>query len=379
MDRRRLLISIKGDVFNPEDAIFSGVCTAKTVNIYCSGASGTDKIHYVVNKDGTYNWYFILPDKGMYWSDRFVWYNSDDVKSLKLSSKMPWASVRNNRFNSPSIESYDFGTVKIATNSLRESFYNCKKLKSLDISNWDLSGCNDLYAFSANNYSIEVVALPDTITPTGLTQVHKMFGWNWKLTAITGMKDVDFSKVTNFSEMFCECRELSDVEFRIDNWVAQSATDIHSMFLQCFKLDLSTLGDFTTWDVSNVTDFSYCVARTKTRNLDLSGWDMRSAVNINGMFQQNVGADSTNSLNTLNLSGVRLDPSKLTSHADVFIFCNHLQEINLTDCDNSTGMIEFIEDQLLTDIPDRVKSADFSLVLDDGNYRYADGQWTLQS
>lgn len=370
MDRRRLLISIKGDKFNPEDAIFSGICTAKTVNAYWGAGAGKERIHYIDNKDGTYTYYMINDNRWKQWRDRFVWYNSDAVKSLKLSQDTQIWELNNNRFNSPSIESYDFGTKQIKTNSLRESFYNCKKLKSLDISNWDLSGCSDLYAFSANNDSIEVVALPDTITPSNLTLVHKMFSLNWKLHTITGMKTVDFSKVTNFSEMFCECWGLSNVEFSVNNWVTSSATDIHSMFLQCLRLDLSTLGDFTTWDVSNVTDFSYCFGMTPTRNLDLSGWDMRSAANIIGMFQQNPEVDNTQSINTLNLSGVKLDPSKITSHADLFRFCNHLQQITLTGCDNSTGMIEFIEDQLLTDIPDEVKAGSVHLLLDDGANTY---------
>lgn len=379
MDRRRILISIKGDKFNPEDAIFSGTCTAKTVNAYWGAGAGKECIHYVDNKDGTYTYYMINGNRWKQWWDRFVWYNSDAVKSLKLSQDTQIWELNNNRFNSLSIESYDFGAKQIKTKSLRESFYNCKKLKSLDISNWDLSGCNDLYAFSANNDSIEVVALPDTITPAGLTQVHKMFGWNWKLTAITGMRTVDFSKVINFSEMFCECRELSDVEFRIDNWVTSSATDIHSMFLQCLKLDLSTLGDFTTWDVSNVKDFSCLFARTASTSISIEGWNMSSATNVWGMFLNKPVL--SNNLESINLKGITLDPSKLTSHGDMFAGCDSLRSVILTSVNetDSPGLVDFIKNQLLTDIPDRVKSADFSLVLDDGDYRYSDGQWTLQS
>lgn len=206
-----------------------------------------------------------------------------------------------------------------------------------------------------------------------------MFGWNWKLTAITGMKAVDFSKVINFSEMFCECWELSDVEFRIDNWVTSSATDIHSMFLQCLKLDLSTLGDFTTWDVTNVKDFSCLFARTASTSISIEGWNMSSATNVWGMFLNR--PVPSNNLELINLKGITLDPSKLTSHGDMFAGCDSLRSVILTSVNEtgSPGLVDFIKSQLLTDIPDRVKSADFSLVLDDGNYRYADGQWTLQS
>lgn len=380
MDRRRLLISIKGDKFNPEDAIFSGTCTAKTVNIYYGAYSGADKVHYVDNKDGTYTYYVISPDKKKQWLDRFVWYNSNGVKSLKVASDAEISTLNNNRFNSAvSLESISFSGKVIVTKSLSESFYNLPKLKALDLSNWYLGECTSMYALLAQNIggddtpenttALTDVSLPESLTSVA-TEAHKMFAWNRGLERINGMSYWKFTQCANFSEMFRECWSLARVTFNFNNWVTDKTTDIHSMFLQCFNLDLKTLGYLTNWNVSNVTDFSYCVARTKTTDLNLSGWDMRSAVNIDGMFMQNEGAAADRSLNTLNLSGVKLDPSKITNHADVFKYCNHLQQINLTDCDNSTGMIEFIEDQLLTDIPDEAKAESVHLLLDDGTNTY---------
>lgn len=109
MDRRRILISIKGDKFNPEDAIFSGTCTAKTVDAYWGAGAGKECIHYIDNKDGTYTYYMINSNRWKQWWDRFIWYNSNAVKSLKLSQDTQIWELNNNRFNSPSIESYDFG------------------------------------------------------------------------------------------------------------------------------------------------------------------------------------------------------------------------------------------------------------------------------
>lgn len=378
MDRRRLLISIKGDKFNPEDAIFSGTCTAKTVNIYYGAYSGADKVHYVDNKDGTYTYYVISPDKKKQWLDRFVWYNSNGVKSLKVASDAEISTLNNNRFNSAvSLESVDFSGKTIATKSLRESFYNLPKLKSLDISNWDLSECTSMCALLAQNIGGEdteanktallKVRMPGSLESVA-TEAHKMFAWNRRLKTIVGMGDWKFFQCTNFSEMFCECRELSEVTFNISYWVTDKTTDIHSMFSQCFKLDLSHLGFLNLWNVSNVTDFSYCFARTNTQTFYLSGWDMRSAVNITGMFVQEPSINCP--LTTINLSGSKLDVTKITNHENLFKDCVNLQQITLTDCDNSTGMIEFIEEQLLVDIPDVVKAGNVHLLLDDGSNVY---------
>lgn len=378
MDRRRLLISIKGDKFNPEDAIFSGTCVAKTVNLYYGAYSGADKVHYVDNKDGTYNYYVISPNKKKQWWDRFVWYNSNEVKSLKVAPDAEISTLNNNRFNSAvSLESVDFSGKTIATKSLRESFYNLPKLKSLDISNWDLSECTSMCALlaqsiggedtEANKTALLKVRMPGSLESVA-TEAHKMFAWNRRLKTIVGMGDWKFFQCTNFSEMFCECRELSEVTFNISYWVTDKTTDIHSMFLQCFKLDLSRLGFLNLWNVSNVTDFSYCFARTNTQTFYLSGWDMRSAVNITGMFEQEPTINRP--LTTINLSGSKLDVTKITNHKNLFKHCENLQQITLTDCDNSTGMIEFIEEQLLVDIPDVVKAGNVHLLLDDGSNVY---------
>lgn len=384
-----MIIPARSDKFDPADAIFQGVCTAKTVNAYWGASAGTDCIHYRRNADGTYTYYMINGNKAKQWWDRFVWYNSDDVKSLKVSPDAQIWETNNNRFNSLSIESYDFGTRAIKTKSLRESFYNCLKLQSLDISNWDLENCTSLYAMlamnvggedtEANKTALTAVAMPDTMTVSKCTEAHKMFAWNRRLSKITGMRVVNFRAVTNFSEMFCECRGLSSVDFKVDNWVSAKCTDLHSMFLQCFKLDLATLGDFTTWDVSNVKDFSCLFARTASTSISIEGWNMSSATNVWGMFLNK--AVLPNNLELINLKGITLDPSKLTSHGDMFAGCDSLRSVILTGINetDSPGLVDFIKNQLLTDIPDRVKSADFSLLLDDGDYRYADGQWTLQS
>lgn len=389
MDRRRLIIPAHGDKFDPADAIFRGVCTARTVNAYWGASAGTDCIHYKRNADGTYTYYMINGNKAKQWWDRFFWYNSDDVVDFHVSPDAQIWETNNNRFNSKVITAYDFGKLAIKTKSLRESFYNCLKLKSLDISNWDLENCTSLYAMlamdiggedtEANKTALTAVAMPDTMETSKCTEAHKMFAWNRRLSKITGMRTVNFRAVTNFSEMFCENRELSSVDFKIDNWVSAKCTDLHSMFLQCFNLDLSTLGDFTTWDVSSVKDFSNLFARTATTSISIEGWNMSSATNVWGMFQNK--AVRTDNLTLINLKGITLDPSKLASHEAMFAGCGSLKTVILTSVNetDSPGLVDFIKSQLLADIPDRVTAEDFSLVLDDGSYRYADGQWTLQS
>lgn len=367
------------------------MCTAKTVNAYWGAGGGTANIGYSDNHNGTYTYYGFNDNHWFQWWDRFVWYNSNDVIDFHINNNTAVDILNNNRFGASTISLYDFGTLAVSTKNLTESFHTCFNLSKLDICHWNLSACTSTYAMIAqaidvNQYTpnqisaLREVNMPETMSMPNCTRMHKMFAWNRGLKKITGMKNVDFSAVTNFSEMFCENFQLNDVEFKIDNWVTSAATDIHSMFLQCFKLDLSSLGDFKTWDVSNVTDFSGCFGRTSTSNIDLSGWNMTSATNIDDMFSNTSILDNNYQtmpdagFRTINLSNVQMNPDNIAKHNKVFDNCNHLTNIILSGC--SDNVIDFIKVQLIADVPNRIKSDEFKMTLDDGDYRYNGTDWS---
>lgn len=197
---------IKKDPDYLQYATFWGICKAKTVDAYWGAGGGTDHIFYIDNYNGTYNFYFINDNKWRQWWDRFIWNNGNDV--IELHCLCTPDVTNNNRFNNSVIESYDFGEFPIKTKSLRETFYNCKKLKEVDISHWDLSVNTDCYASFAegkdNGTVLEEISLPSVVCSTSCTQSNKMFGWCQNLITIKGMTSPNFNNVTNFSEMFCQ-------------------------------------------------------------------------------------------------------------------------------------------------------------------------------
>lgn len=366
MSNRRILIIPH---VNPDNAIFWGICTAKTVNAYWGAASGTANIFYKDNGDGTWTYYMINPNHAKQWWDRFAWYNSSAVKTFHVNPKLKISSTRNNTFGAKAIEVYDFGTAKVTPNSMYECFYQCFNLETLDISNWNLANCTTFYAMIAQNINISditdasvsklhTVNMPNTISGP-CTSTQKMFAWNRGVETITGMKTVDFSKVKTFSEMFCECYKLANVDFNITNWVSSVATNLSSMFLSCKELDLSQLGDFTTWDVSNITNFSYCFGKTKTTTFDLSGWDMSKAQKIDGMFQVNY------QLTSINLSNSTLNTE--ATHTNLLMGCPLLETIDLR---GSTGWLDVLKEQLVKDKMTQVK-----LITDEGTLIYTNNEW----
>ena len=126
--RRRLLLKRK---YNIDNYVFKGICTKPLVNIYWGAGVGPDTIHYADNGDGTYTYYAINVNGAKQWWDRFVWHNSNNVKTLEVNPNVEVFDTRNNRFGSTIIESYNFNGVKVRSKNCSETFYilnvNCRK------------------------------------------------------------------------------------------------------------------------------------------------------------------------------------------------------------------------------------------------------------
>ena len=367
--RRRLLLKRK---YNIDNYVFKGICTKPLVNIYWGAGVGPDTIHYADNGDGTYTYYAINVNGAKQWWDRFVWHNSNNVKTLEVNPNVEVFDTRNNRFGSTIIESYNFNGVKVRSKNCSETFYTCHNIETIDVSSWNMVNNTNFYAMFAANVDrttytkLKTVKLPANCG-TKATSTAKMFAWNRGLENITGMTTVDFSNVTNFSEMFCENIKLKNVDFTIDGWVTSAATDIHSMFLKCTALDFSKIGDFKTWDVSNVTDVSGLFANNNAEYLDLSGWDLRNCSNFQLMFVD----DMVNNLKGLVLSNWQMDTTKQAQYGGMFMGCTQLKSITLKGC--TTEVVDFFKAKLLNDIFDTVKSGNLLLILDDGTYKYDSG------
>lgn len=356
------------DKFIKDNYVFKGICTTKTVNAYWGAGAGVKNIHYELNKDGTYTYYCINTNQAKQWWDRFIWYSNNNVKTLEVNPKVEVFDTNNNRFNSKKIEQYNFNGVKVRSKNLSETFYTCDNIETIDISSWNMINNTNFYATFASSADTSsfVSALRTVKLPVDCgskaANCSKMFGWHRGLETITGMTTVDFSNCTNFSEMFCECFRLKNVEFTIDNWVTSKATDIHSMFLKCYSLDFNNIGDFTTWDVSNVTDVSGLFANCGFVNLNLSGWNLSKCKNAANMFQ-----DELNVHKTINFSNCSWTTTPDNSD-NMFYNCNALEKIIAKGA--SSIIQQFLQLRLAIDIPDRVSSNNFILVLDDGDYRF---------
>ena len=176
----------------------------------------------------------------------------------------------------------------------------------------------------------EVVNIPATATIDGVSYTVKLndncyaFFRNCKNTkSISFSKDIDTSNVTDMSEMFDTCRNLTDLD--ISGFDTSNVTDMHFMFYDCRSLKSVDVSGFDTSNVTNmICMFFYCQNLT---NLDVSGFDTSQVTDMFNMFF------GCRSLTNLDVSG--FDTRNVTNMGAMFADCRELTSIDVSGFDTS--------------------------------------------
>ena len=134
----------------------------------------------------------------------------------------------------------------------RNDKYPYAELKSIDVSNWDVSNVTDMYCMFDSCLSLESI------------DVSK-----W-----------DVRHVKNMSGMFYRCESLESID--VSNWDVSNVKDMHSMFEGCESLESI---DVSNWSVDYVESMSYMFYGCKSlESIDVSNWDVRDMRDIKNMF-----------------------------------------------------------------------------------------------
>ena len=143
-----------------------------------------------------------------------------------------------------------------------------------------------------------------------------------KLKTIQGLENLDTSQVTDMSEMFDDCRGLTNLD--LSHWDTSQVTNMSMMFNWCqllYDLDLSH------WDTSQVTDMSGMFFLDGLISLDLSNFDTSKVTNMSGMFT------SCENLKSLDVS--HFNTSKVTDMSEMFDYCEKLTSLDVNHFDTS--------------------------------------------
>ena len=213
---------------------------------------------------------------------------------------------------------------------------------TVDISSWD-DFSNISFAGNAALVRVEKIKVTSKVTNmsnmfyncANLTNLD-LSGWNTsKVTAMNSMfngctnltsldvSGFDTSEVTNMSAMFNNCNKLTSLD--VSGFDTSEVTNTNSMFFNCSKL---TSLDVSGWDTFNVIYmggmFNGCSELT---SLDVSGFDTSEVTDMSNMF------NNCNKLTSLDLSG--WDTSNVTLMNNMFYSCSNLTRLDVSGFDTS--------------------------------------------
>ncbi len=180
----------------------------------------------------------------------------------------------------------------------------------------------------------KVVFDPSFANCTSLTSTAKWFQLCFGLTTIEGIENLKTDNVTDMSNMFAFCQNLTNLDVR--GFKTDKVTNMFGMFQGCLKL---TNLDVSGFDTSNVTDmelmFDGC---SNLKSLNVSGFNTKNVVDMAYMF------NSCSNLISLDISN--FVTSKTTGTYYMFDGCSKLRRIycnDIWDVGNSDDMFRGCE------------------------------------
>ena len=151
----------------------------------------------------------------------------------------------------------------------------------------------------------------------------KWFSTLKMLTSIEGLENLDTSKVTDMSCMFCDCSSLTTLD--LSNFDTSEVTNMHSMFCRCSSLTNLDLSNFYTPKLHTMWSMFFCCYSLTT--LDVSNFDTSKVTDMSTMFCD------CSSLTTLDVSN--FDTSKVTNMSTMFSGCSSLTILDLSNFNTS--------------------------------------------
>ena len=264
---------------------------------------------------------------------------------------------------------------KYNTHFNKNEYYEQSYTKTIDLSDIDFSGINNISGMFYGWKPLSEVILPEDFCKNK-TDLSNLFGGTGNLTyayescnGITSLNTTgwDTSKVTNMAGMFTGCAYLTSID--LSGFDTSNVTNMNKMFgsnlnslneplinMSFINIDVSGLDtskvtnmgtmfagcgkltsiDVSNWDVSNVTNMAnmFCGCG-KLTSIDVSNWDVSNVTNIGGIFSK------CSSLNTLDLS--KWNVSNVTNIGNMFYFCWNITKLdvskwNVSNVTNMAGM-----------------------------------------
>jgi len=227
-------------------------------------------------------------------------------------------------------------------NNISYMFYECKSLKSIDLSLFNTTNVNNMSGMFSGCSSLKSIDL-SSFNTTNVNNMSDMFSYCSSLQSID-LSSFNINNVNNIENMFYECKSLQSID--LSSFNTSNVNNMSYMFSGCSSLKSIDLSSFNITNVNNMSGmFSGC---SSLKSIDLSSFNTTNVNNMSGMFSgcsslKSIDLSSFNTTNVNNMSYMfsycsSLIPIDLSSFntasvnnmSYMFSFCSSLKSIDLS-------------------------------------------------
>jgi len=211
--------------------------------------------------------------------------------------------------------------ANIDSSYLFARFYNLKIIEGLEY--FDTSNVINMTQMFNNCRNLTDINVKSFNT-SNVTNMTAIFGACESLK-ILDLSNFDTNKVISMTSMFADCSSLTSLD--INNFDTSNVVGMENMFWDCSNLRILELSNFDTSKATNMANMFYKCS--KLTELELSNFDTSNVTNMSSMFS------GCNALKNLNLSN--FDTSNVTDIRGMFSSCNNLTTLDLSNWDLSSA------------------------------------------
>lgn len=242
-----------------------------------------------------------------------------DIKAVKTQGKIKVTGRLDGAFAGlVKVKTIDLSGFDVTeVNSLCEMFVNCIELEKIEFSHWNVQHVKHMDRMLKGCINLSEIDVSQWKT-SRLETMPELFRRCARLAHLD-LSQWDTRDVTNMSSVFMGCLLLQDPQ--IGSWDLRQVRDLSFLFHKCFKIQPSGIENWNPCRVENMSSLFYdCASITK---LDLSRWKTDHLKFLWSAF------DGCSNLEWLSLANWNVSQVEFADMTALFRCCFALQSLDL--------------------------------------------------
>ena len=212
--------------------------------------------------------------------------------------------------------------MRYVFNATDGTFMNLQEIKLGP--GWSNNKTTDMYCMFSDNDKLTKIEGLQYLNTSKVTNMSWMFARCKKIESLD-ISNFDMSSVTDIRGMFNECFKVKELD--VSKWNISNLKTAYDLFSSCYSL---TKIDVSNWNTCKLASCSSMFVRCEgLTSLDLSNWRLIDGASISNMI------DYCTNLKTLNINNIKFTKTNMASNTwadDVYlekIYANDIDTINL--------------------------------------------------